>query len=70
MKSVVKPAEESGRPFPKLMTIKRTGLIVLFTDHTNGTVVKEDEFNSIGICAEWEYLIFTDFDGTVTLSND
>lgn len=71
MKSEVKPVEKkSDKPFPKLMINKTTGLVVLFTDHSNGTVVKECPYNKIGAFGEWEYSVFTDFEGTVTLSND
>jgi len=58
--------------FPCLMTAPN-GSIVLFNGPKRGVSVMEDEykFRTIGFYAEtWHIDNFTDFSGTVTLSND
>ena len=55
--------------FPKLM-ISETGLIVLFSSPKLGFVVKGDDLWKAGEHSEtWIIDVFTDFHGSVTLSN-
>ncbi len=74
MKSVVNVENaKAEKPFPKLM-ISESGRIVLFSKLGCGTVLREPEVEtaySIGHYSDtWSLTKFTDFNGTVTLSND
>lgn len=71
MKSEVKQVDKKPtKPYPKLM-ISDMGTIVLFTSKSRGISVKESKASELGVFSDcWESSDFTDFEGTVTLSND
>ena len=64
------------KPFPKLMVNKEPeyDLIILFSDKDNGTVISDNDTDSpyeVGYYSKaWEMQDFTDFEGSITLSND
>lgn len=63
---------ESGKPavdYPKLMIAKVDGEIVLFESKDNGTVVNAARNRAGYRSDDWDMDYFTDYDGTVTLSN-
>lgn len=76
MKVEVNTANRS-RPFPKLMiatkpTIEDCGIIVFFTEERKGVVVyTPNEYRKIGYASD-SFIpeVFSDFHGTITLSND
>jgi hypothetical protein len=72
MKVEVKENEvKASIKYPYLGINKESDLIVLFTRKVCGVVVKSDENNYLGHYAEnWHEVIFTPFNGTITLSND
>ncbi|MCP4182301.1 MAG: hypothetical protein GY761_03155 [Hyphomicrobiales bacterium] len=73
MKSIVRDEPEpNGKPFPKLMISKVTDVIMLMTSEDTGTVVaRSDGDNQLGYYnTMWDAKNFTDFTGSVTLSND
>ncbi len=75
MKSIVIVTDnpDSGdKPFPKLMICIHTGLIVLMTDECSGTFVgNQSKIYPFGHYSDtWNINHFTDFTGSVTLSND
>ena len=68
IKLVVKQST-SDIDFPKLM-ISETGLVVLFSSSKLGTVIRGDRLWGAGEHSViWIIDMFTDFDGTITLSN-
>ena len=72
MKVEVNETEKNGEtPFPKLM-ISKNGNIVLMTSNEVGTLVKSaDKIYKPGKPNNgWIMAAFTDFHGTVTISND
>jgi hypothetical protein len=71
MKAIVKkePAKKA-KPFPKLM-ISRMGTIVLFIRPKVGAVIKRSKISDYDTSyLGWDMSHFSDFNGTVTLSND
>ena len=72
MKSEVKPVEKkSDKPFPKLMQSKKTGEVLLFNDYGDGMcITKGKRYFLSQYSRNWSMDEFTDFEGTVTLSND
>ncbi len=73
MKAIVADEPEPvEKPFPKLMICFESGLIVLMASPKNGVVVgKPTDIYHIGQYSEiWYMNNFTDFTGSVTLSND
>lgn len=71
MKSVKKGASRPEYEFPKLMEGSE-GLIVLMKERGYGTVVNDPQgFHRIGTYSvDWAMSFFTDFNGTIELSND
>lgn len=71
MKSEVKtPTRAKEKDFPKLM-ISKNGTVVLFSKSCVGIAVNTTSNYDIGyLSEEWFMGNFTDFTGTVTLSND
>ena len=68
MKVVVKGGQI--RKFPKLM-IHTDGTIVFFSESEKGVCVKEGGNTRVGFLATTYCMSdFTDFEGTITLSND
>lgn len=77
IKSVVsKNQAKSEKPFPKLMVVKNGtsgGTIVFFQKNKCGIVIHGEGYykNSAGCFSrDWYMPEFTDFHGTVTLSNE
>ena len=64
--------EKTSKPFPKLMSTK-SGYIVFFSKHRCGMCLQRPT-NSIDVIGEYytEYNMdgFTDFEGSIKLSND
>lgn len=55
--------------FPKLMIHKRLLYVVLFTNETTGTIISQH--SEFGFYSEkWDTRLYTDFTGSITLSND
>tara|TARA_R110000796_G_scaffold62503_1_gene144200 strand:+ start:27 stop:242 length:216 start_codon:yes stop_codon:yes gene_type:complete len=71
MKVVVsKQKEVEELEYPRLR-IYKSGLIVLFSNSTTGMVVSEDRTYEVGEFSDnWDSLIFKDYNGNITLSND
>jgi hypothetical protein len=62
---------KAGIKYPCLMIGSRTGVIVLFNNYGEGTVVNETEYHDTGYASEdWDMSQFTPYNGTVTLQND
>lgn len=71
MKSVVN--ENAELQFPKIMQHSHTKCIVMFVDQKNGICLNPgtSQYNKIGTYADdWNAKEFTDFTGSITLSND
>lgn len=70
MKSIINGEQKSE--FPKIMLNQRNGLIVLFEESSAGTVLHDDtETYTIGHhSTNWDELVFVNFTGSITLSND
>ncbi len=68
IKSVVSFKTGCDRDYPKLM-VADEGLIVLFLEAEEGTVIQSDNYQCGYYAEDWEMSDFTDFNGTVTLSN-
>ena len=62
-----KKAKEKG--FPKLM-IAKDGEMVLFQSLSVGTVIKGVEYGIGHHSVRWAMKDFSDFEGSITLSND
>jgi hypothetical protein len=72
MKSKITPAPQPAQlPYPKLMKSK-IGKIVLMTAHGVGTVLSDEQgYAKVGqYGGDWSMENFTDFHGTITLSNN
>ncbi len=72
MKSIVtdKPVPDE-KPFPKLMISRLDGIIVLMEkDYTGMVVGNPNSIHPLGHFDEWSDTGFTDYTGTVKLSND
>ncbi len=73
MKAIVRdgPAPDD-KPFPKLMVGNRSGIIVLMVKSCAGTVVGNpaSDFPLGTFSSTWTLEYFTDYPGTITLSND
>ena len=69
MKSVVNQKDQE-KPFPKLMKSNLTGNVVFFQHSGKGQVVNSGKGQIGDISPSLGMENFTDFDGTVTLSND
>jgi hypothetical protein len=67
---VVEGEAKTKKPYPKLMRGRNTGVIVLFYDEDQGVAVGPGKYHPLGTWQRWHIPHFTDFDGTVTLSND
>lgn len=71
---VNKPKQD--KPFPKLMVNiePEYDLIILFTDEVTGTVISDNDTENpyeVGYYSKaWTTKDFTDFEGSITLSND
>lgn len=65
-------AEQSVKPFPKLMIMESNGLKVLFFNPSEGTVI----YNGITAYIigyysnNWDMDLFTDYNEPITLQND
>ncbi len=72
MKSIVTDKKNETKPFPKLMIGNKSGIIVLMIDEITGAVVGEPNGKFIlgHYSDNWNDIRFTDYTGTVTLSND
>lgn len=70
MKSIIKEDNTSDKQFPKLM-VSYLGFIVLFSDSKMGTVVNNENNNlaTVGEHHEWDIQEFSEFSGTIELSN-
>ena len=69
IKSKANAKAERQNNFPKLMAGKPS-LIVLFLSHGCGTVIGSDNALEFGrYNAFWDMQEFTDFEGSITLSN-
>jgi hypothetical protein len=70
MKSV-KTNKEPRKNFPKLMTSRHTGSVVLFTKKGVGTVVHTGTSNNVmgDVSQDWDMSAFVDFNGSVCLEN-
>lgn len=57
-------------PFPKLMRYKyKSELIVLFIDHSCGTVVYDGNNKRLGDYRhDWRIEVFTEFKGSITIT--
>ena len=56
--------ELNVKPFPKLM-ISKMGTIVFFSKYDEGICIKRGKY-----LTTWDMSYFTDFTGSVTISND
>ncbi len=76
MKVVINNSNEKKElPFPKLMISKDSGTVVLFSEDGIGTQLNVDisrvDYAFIGTHSRsWAMKLFTDFTGSITLSND
>ena len=69
IESVVKEYAVLGNEYPKLM-VAGGGLIVLFCGDEHGAVIEPNDIWECGYYSrDWNMDEFTDFNGTVTLSN-
>ena len=69
IESVVKEYAVLGNEYPKLME-SGGGLIVLFKQKASGVVIQKDDHWEVGDrCNSFDMQQFTDFNGSVTLSN-
>jgi hypothetical protein len=69
IKSQVNEDERNGNDSPKIMTTGR-GNVVLFTGYSTGMVIKNTIDYQVGwYSQQWNMDDFTDFNGTLTLSN-
>jgi len=60
----------SKNDYPKIMKSKNSGLVVLFSKSELGTVILGNELHDCGeFSDDWDMSSFTDFDGSITLSN-
>ena len=75
MKVEVNEPKANEMDFPKLMIITadvtNKGMIVLMRKYEEGTVVRENKSYTIGYSTDtWQMQHFSDFKGSITLSND
>lgn len=72
MKVVINNSNEKKElPFPKLMISKDSGTVVLFSEDGIGTQLNRVDYAFIGTHSRsWAMKLFTDFTGSITLSND
>ena len=69
--NVTRSDEREEKPFPKLMSVGVTTLVVLFIEKNYGSVICGDQEFDIGYCNDdWDMSAFTDFEGTITLENE
>ena len=71
IKTTVKRPPRKGKPYPKLMKSRVSGVIVLFESEGRGMVVYSHETASpVGhFSSEWGDT-FEDFEGAITLENE
>lgn len=72
MKSIINTGNEKKElPFPKLM-VSNNGNVVLFVNSQEGfCVYSSPEFDRLfGLYDTWNISDFTDFNGSITLSNE
>jgi hypothetical protein len=70
--AVINANAKQEKPFPKLM-VTNEGKVVLFSENKKGMVINAIESHGEinGECYHcWDMSMFTDFEGSVTLSND
>ncbi len=71
MKVEVNEKEKNEYKFPRLMQHKSSPLlIVLFTDQNKGTCLTKGNYYIGEFYGAWLSSEFTDFTGSITLSND
>jgi len=77
IKTTVKQPARKGKPYPKLMKGKLTGIIVFFQSECRGQVLREgvsrdgpSTMNTGVIGTNWDPMDFEDFEGTITLENE
>jgi hypothetical protein len=71
MKALIEDQKSEPILYPKLMKSGK-GKIVLMTSHGEGTLLADAQ-NQLPVgttCGDWSMTKFTDFHGTITLSNN